>query len=67
MRIDNLMFNFTTLIVDLSVAITDYFSEFSGSAVASIDFAGEPISGVTLDPANASIIIDGLFIMYAEV
>ena len=52
----------TTPIIDLPVAITDYLPEFSESAVAKIDFMGEPISGVTLDPANASINIDGSFI-----
>ena len=44
------------------MAITDYLPEFSESAVAKIDFMGEPISGVTLDPANASINMDGSFI-----
>ena len=56
-------FNSTTRIIDLSVAITDYLPEFSESAVASIDFVGEPISGVTLDPANVSININGLFVI----
>jgi hypothetical protein len=60
MRIDNLVFNSTTPIVDLSVAITDYLFEFSESAVANINLA-ELTSGVTLDPANALIYIDGLF------
>ena len=59
LRVD-LTVNSTTPITDLPVAITNYLFEFSESAVANIDFAGEPISGVTLDPANASINIDGL-------
>ena len=54
--------NSTTSLIDIPVAITDYLFEFSESAVANIDFAGEPITGVTLDPANASINIDGLLI-----
>ena len=56
-------FNPTTPIIDLSVAITDYLFEFSESAVANINFMGEPIFGVAfkLDPANALINIDGLF------
>ena len=57
-----LEFNPTMPIINLPVAITDYLPEFSESVVANIDFPGEPISGVTLDPANASINIDGLFI-----
>ena len=57
-----MVLNSTMPIIDLSVAITDYLPEFSESAVANIDFVGEPISGVTLDPANASINIDGSFI-----
>ena len=56
-------FNPTTPIIDLSVAITDYLLEFSESAVANIEFVGEPTSGVTLDPANASININGLLTM----
>ena len=54
-------FNSTTPIIDLSVAIADYLLEFSESVVANIDFVGEPTLGVTLDPANASININGLF------
>ena len=57
-----MVLSFTTPIIDLSVAITDYLLEFSESVVANIDFPGEPISGVTLDPANAPVNIDGLFI-----
>ena len=57
-----LEFNPTTPIINLPVAITDYLPEFSESVVANIDFPGEPISGVTLHPANASININGLFI-----
>ena len=57
-----MVFNSTTPIIDLSVAITDYLFEFSESVVANIDFVGEPISGVILDPASASISIDGSFI-----
>ena len=56
------MFNTATPIIDLSVAIADYLPEFSESVVANIDFLGEPISGVTLHPANASISINGLLI-----
>ena len=57
-----LEFNPTTPIIDLpGVAITDYLPDFSESVVANLDFPGEPISGVTLDPANTSINIDGLF------
>ena len=55
-------FNPTTPIINLPVTITDYLFEFSRSVVANIDFPGELISGVTLDPANASINIDGLFV-----
>ena len=63
LRINELVFNSTTSTINLpGVAITDYLPEFSESVVANIDFVGEPISGVTLDPANASINIDGLFI-----
>ena len=62
LRIDILEFNPTTSIIGIPVAITDYLLEFSGSAVANIDFLEEPISGVTLDPANASISINGLLI-----
>ena len=55
-------FNPTTSIIGIPVAITDYLLEFSESVVANINFMEEPIiSGVTLDPANASINIDGLF------
>ena len=54
-----MVFNSTTPIIDLSVAITDYLFEISESAVANINFVGEPISGVILDPASASISIDG--------
>ena len=62
-RIDNLVFNSTTSTINLpGVAITDYLPEFSGSVVANIDFVGEPISGVTLDPPNALINVDGSFI-----
>ena len=57
-----MVFNSTTSTINLPVAITDYLPEFSESVVAHIDFPGEPISGVTLDPANALINIDGLFI-----
>ena len=60
MRVDRFVLNSTMPTVDFSVAITDYLFEFSESAVAYIAFMGEPISGVTLDPANASINIDGL-------
>ena len=59
---DILEFNPTTSIIDISVAITDYLSEFSESVVANIDFPGELFSGVTLDPANALININGLLI-----
>ena len=45
------------------MAITDYLFEFSESVVANIVFPGEPIPGVILEPADASINIDGLFIM----
>ena len=63
LRVDNnyyLVLDSATPIVELPVAISDYLHEFAESAVANIDFTGEPISGVTLDPANASINIDGL-------
>ena len=61
LSVDNLVLNSATPIADHPVAITDYLFEFSESAVANIDFTGEPISGVTLDPANASIDINGLY------
>ena len=64
LRIDDLIVNSTTSIIDLPVAITDYLFEFSESAVANIDFVGEMITGVTLEPANASINIDGLSISH---
>ena len=57
-----MVLNSTTTIIDLPVAITDYLSEFSESAVANINFVGEPITEVTLDPANVSINIDSLLI-----
>ena len=63
LRVDNLVLNSITTIIDLPVAIIDYLFEFSESAVANIDFVGKSISGVTLDPAYASINIDGLFII----
>ena len=50
----------TTPTIDLLVAITDYLLVFSESAVANINYVGEPIIGITLDPANSSINIDGL-------
>lgn len=62
LRVDTLLLSSTTPVVDHTVAITDYLSTFSESAVANIAFFGEPIFGVTLEPANASISIDGLLI-----
>ena len=62
LRVDTLLLSSTTPIIDLTVAITDYLFMFSESVVANITFPGEPISGVALDPASATINIDGLLL-----
>ena len=62
LRVDKLTLNSTTPIIDLLVAVTDYVLEFSESVVANITLPGEPIPRATLEPASASINIDGLFI-----
>ena len=63
LRVDKLILNPTTTVINLSLAVTDYVFEFSESVVANITLVGEPIQIVTLDPASAVINIDGLFII----